>query len=172
MNILYIYKKISDKYNILIEIKKDLEEHQIKNHDLININLENILKVDYQDYDKYNKTDSNILIFDTNNNFTNNLDIILKYMPQKIKIYIENILKENPIYLNNIININVEYKKIPFLKLFNKDKIIIKEYGIVDDINEFIKNGNRLEIEGYLHKIYRIYNNNSDIPIYIKYNII
>jgi hypothetical protein len=63
---IYLSKK---EYSELIEIKKDLEEHQIKIHDLININLENILKVDYQDYDKYNKTDSNILIFDTNRHY-------------------------------------------------------------------------------------------------------
>lgn len=58
---------------------------------------------------------------------------------------------------------------------------MIKEYGIINNMNDFnillddnkiIKNGNRLEIEGHLHKIYRIYDDNSNFPIYIKYNIV
>lgn len=79
--------------------KKDLEDHQIKIHNFINIKLENILKVDYQDYEKYNKKDSNTLIFNINDKFINNLDVILKYMPRNFRICIENILNENTNYI-------------------------------------------------------------------------
>lgn len=160
--------------------KKDIEEHKIKIHNLINIKLENILKVDYQDYRKYNKIENNTLVLDINNKFINDLDIVLKYIPKTFKICIENIIKESPIYIDNIVDIIIEHNKIPYLKLFNRNKVMIQEYGKVNNINDFnillnneeiIKKCNILQIKGYLHKIYKINDDNSDMPIYIRYNI-